>query len=179
MRETIRVSKELLRRLATADAAISCEGSASSMNAAFAAYDEALNELLALLSQPAEQQDESWQAGYDKGRQDGANRRPDDVKQLEMRNIELQSELNEARTSIAHLLIGLDAVPKWISVEERLPEYGQEVIVNTDFEGVCAGVLNSYDEWFAPCSEYKLTRITHWMPLPAAPAIAAAQKEWI
>lgn len=60
----------------------------------------------------------------------------------------------------------------WIPVSERLPEYGQEVIVNTDFECVCAGVLDSYGEWFAPCSEYKLTRITHWMPLPAAPGAA-------
>ena len=60
----------------------------------------------------------------------------------------------------------------WIPVGERLPEYGQEVIVNSNFDGVCAGVLDSYDEWFAPCSEYKLTRITHWMPLPAAPGAA-------
>lgn len=58
----------------------------------------------------------------------------------------------------------------WIPVSERLPNIAQEVIVHTQFEGVCAGVLDSYGEWFAPCSEYKLTRITHWMPLPAAPA---------
>lgn len=61
-------------------------------------------------------------------------------------------------------------VAGWISVTERLPEVAQEVIVSTEFEGVCAGILDSYGEWFAPCSEYKLTRVTHWMPLPAAPA---------
>lgn len=64
----------------------------------------------------------------------------------------------------------------WVAVSERLPNVAQEVIIFSDFEGVCAGVLDSYDEWFAPCSEYKLTRVTHWMPLPAAPAIAAARK---
>lgn len=61
-------------------------------------------------------------------------------------------------------------VAGWIPVTERLPEVAQEVIVSTEFEGVCAGILDSYGEWFAPCSEYKLTRVTHWMPLPAAPA---------
>lgn len=61
-------------------------------------------------------------------------------------------------------------VAGWIPVTERLPVVAQEVIVSTEFEGVCAGILDSYGEWFAPCSEYKLTRVTHWMPLPAAPA---------
>ena len=58
---------------------------------------------------------------------------------------------------------------QWVAVIERLPNVTQEVIVFSSFEGVCAGVLDSYGEWFAPCSEYKLTRVTHWMPLPAAP----------
>lgn len=62
-------------------------------------------------------------------------------------------------------------VAGWIPVAERLPEVAQEVIVSTEFEGVCAGILDSYGEWFAPCSEYKLTRVTHWMPLPAAPEV--------
>lgn len=59
----------------------------------------------------------------------------------------------------------------WVAVSERLPDVTQEVIVFSSFEGVCAGVLDSYGEWFAPCSEYKLTRVTHWMPLPPAPEV--------
>lgn len=59
----------------------------------------------------------------------------------------------------------------WIPIIERLPNVAQEVIIFSGFEGVCAGVLDSYGEWFAPCSEYKLTRVTHWMPLPAAPEV--------
>lgn len=58
---------------------------------------------------------------------------------------------------------------QWVAVSERLPNVTQEVIVFSSFEGVCAGVLDSYGEWFAPCSEYKLTRVTHWMSLPPAP----------
>lgn len=59
----------------------------------------------------------------------------------------------------------------WVAVSERLPNVAQEVIIFSGFEGVCAGVLDSYGEWFAPCSEYKLTRVTHWMPLPPAPEV--------
>ena len=69
----------------------------------------------------------------------------------------------------AELIDELEKQTQWISVEERLPSIAQEVIVNTEFEGVCAGVLDSYMEWYAPCSDYKLTRVTHWMPLPSPP----------
>ena len=62
---------------------------------------------------------------------------------------------------------------QWVAVIERLPNVTQEVIVFSSFEGVCAGVLDSYGEWFAPCSEYKLTHVTHWMPLPPAPEMKA------
>ena len=58
---------------------------------------------------------------------------------------------------------------EWISVSDMLPEWGQEVITFTKFEGVCAGVLDSYNEWYAPCSDYKLSRVTHWQPLPPPP----------
>lgn len=58
------------------------------------------------------------------------------------------------------------AADAWIPVSERLPNIAQEVIVHSEFDGVCAGVLDSYGEWFAPCSEYKLIRVTSWMPMP-------------
>ena len=76
-----------------------------------------------------------------------------------------QDEINDLRARLAQL----EQQTQWISVEERLPSIAQEVIVNTEFEGVCAGVLDSYMEWYAPCSDYKLTRVTHWLPLPSAP----------
>ena len=77
------------------------------------------------------------------------------------------------RSEIADLRAQLQAAAEpWISVSERLPDIAQEVIVHTQFDGVCAGVLDSYGEWFAPSSDYKLTRVNSWMPLPAAPATA-------
>lgn len=57
----------------------------------------------------------------------------------------------------------------WIPVSERLPSVAQEVIVNSEFDGVTAGFLDSYGEWYAPNSDYKLTRVVAWQPLPAAP----------
>ena len=62
----------------------------------------------------------------------------------------------------------------WIPVSERLPSVAQEVIVSSDFDGVTAGFLDSYGVWYAPNSDYKLTRVVAWQPFPAAPALAAS-----
>ena len=64
----------------------------------------------------------------------------------------------------------------WIPVSERIPNIVQEVIVNSKFDGITAGFLDSYGEWYSPNSDYKLTRVVAWQPLPAPPAIAAAPK---
>lgn len=79
--------------------------------------------------------------------------------------------LDEARTAIAAAQEG-----GWIPVSERLPDVVQEVIVNSEFDGITAGFLDSYGEWYSPNSDYKLTRVVAWQPLPAPPAIAAAQE---
>lgn len=81
---------------------------------------------------------------------------------------QLISRLRAAEIDAARLA---NPAGQWVAVSERLPNVAQEVIIFSGFEGVCAGVLDSYGEWFAPCSEYKLTRVTHWMPLPAAPEV--------
>ncbi|NYS36273.1 DUF551 domain-containing protein, partial [Streptococcus danieliae] len=52
----------------------------------------------------------------------------------------------------------------WISVSERLPDVAQEVIVDSEFDGVTAGFLDSYGEWYSPNSDYKLTRVVAWQP---------------
>lgn len=80
--------------------------------------------------------------------------------------------LDEARTAIAAAQEG-----GWIPVSERLPDVAQEVIVNSEFDGITAGFLDSYGEWYSPNSDYKLTRVVAWQPLPAPPAIAAARQE--
>lgn len=55
----------------------------------------------------------------------------------------------------------------WIPVSERLPSVDQEVIVDSEFDGITAGFLDSYGVWYAPNSDYKLTRVVAWQPLPA------------
>lgn len=62
----------------------------------------------------------------------------------------------------------------WIPVNERLPSIVQEVIVDSEFDGVTAGFLDSYGEWYSPNSDYKLTRVVAWQPLPAAPSLLAS-----
>lgn len=62
-------------------------------------------------------------------------------------------------------------VHRWISVEERLPEDGIDVIVYTDR---CGGNVEyayyRYDicAWFKDCI-LLIYNVTHWMPMPAPP----------
>ena len=65
----------------------------------------------------------------------------------------------------------------WVPVSERLPNIAEEVIVSSEFDGVTAGFLDSYGEWYSPNSDYKLTRVVAWQPLPVAPAQPAAQAQ--
>lgn len=66
-------------------------------------------------------------------------------------------------------------VQKWIPVSERLPEDSGLTLVRVDFSMWDKKVnvpsleryVNEEKAWF--CDGAKLTNITHWMPLPAAP----------
>ena len=59
-------------------------------------------------------------------------------------------------------------VPRWISVEERLPEINEEVLVvavndfDADEKWVSINWLDKDNQW-----PYAI--VTHWMPLPAPP----------
>ena len=68
---------------------------------------------------------------------------------------------------------------EWISVEERLPEKGQECVIYVDWVDVWdkgserftyqeIGVFDGYDR-FNHRAHTELDRVTHWMPLPAPP----------
>ena len=66
----------------------------------------------------------------------------------------------------------VDAMPKWISVEDRLPEDDQDVLVcvnkNTIDTGYCSfGYDPSVRNWYAYASVSN--NVTHWMPLPEPP----------
>ena len=56
-------------------------------------------------------------------------------------------------------------VQEWISVTERLPEYGQLVIVYSG--GVLSPQVFTQHFWRADFNDW--AHITHWMPLPQPP----------
>ena len=53
---------------------------------------------------------------------------------------------------------------EWISVDERLPEKLQRVLINYN-GNVCISWLNANSTWF----ECWNNQVTHWMPLPEPP----------
>ena len=58
-------------------------------------------------------------------------------------------------------------VQEWISVDDRLPEKDEIVIICTDKNFIYAGELIG-DTWFLDNDSWTAT-VTHWMPLPAPP----------
>lgn len=61
---------------------------------------------------------------------------------------------------------------KWISVEERLPEDGVDVIIHTDFRGGyvgCGYYRIVRDAWFTSQGILLASNVLHWKPLPGMP----------
>ena len=61
---------------------------------------------------------------------------------------------------------------KWISVEERLPETNEDVLVVVDYggkSGVITGYMRSQNLGWQGLVGQRLTDVTHWMPLPEPP----------
>ena len=56
-------------------------------------------------------------------------------------------------------------VQRWIPVSERLPEYGQEVLVYTG--NILKPVVMAFTFWRKDYDTW--LRVTHWMPLPEPP----------
>lgn len=72
--------------------------------------------------------------------------------------------------------VAIKFVPKWIPVEERLPEheYGESTSVLTvDLFGVMRVAYFDGGNWCCPSGEalttMRVAPITHWMPLPEPP----------
>ena len=63
-----------------------------------------------------------------------------------------------------------DAV-KWISVKDRLPERGSDILAYQDHLGNKRIVPANFDfdKWFDCCLCVNVEGITHWMPLPQPP----------
>ena len=103
------------------------------------------------------------------------------IKQLEERNAwhegntkYLQSFMNDLSKQVTQLEA---KVPKWISVEEQLPENGRMVIGYTPCDGfmfVGYYVENrNWKQWYIVTvmrsTKYMTKKVTHWMPLPEPP----------
>lgn len=67
----------------------------------------------------------------------------------------------------------LTAQPKWISVEERLPEEGEKVIVCGLKNGIQVGAFRGLIGPMRNCKWWwkknTVLEVTHWMPLPSMP----------
>ena len=64
--------------------------------------------------------------------------------------------------------------PKWISVEERLPKEGEEVLVfgywHEKFQPLmCYLSPHRKGKWFTTIAGQQVYTVTHWMPLPEPP----------
>ena len=78
---------------------------------------------------------------------------------------------------IDKLLAHIEQEPKWVSVEDRLPEYGEYLvspIPNGDLNIITANYLPSKKVWtqdFYNGYDYEdmNVKVTHWMPLPSPP----------
>lgn len=71
-------------------------------------------------------------------------------------------------------------VPRWIPVEERLPEYGVRVLATDMYEGDDYTGIRTREEypddtdgcWYDELGRwYPIDDATHWMPLPKAPEV--------
>lgn len=54
---------------------------------------------------------------------------------------------------------------QWIPCEERLPEYGKEVIICLQDGGISVGWSTGYS-WYADYSDTEVFNVVAWMPLP-------------
>lgn len=60
-------------------------------------------------------------------------------------------------------------VMEWISVEDKLPEYGKEVLTYSEGFGVTTDYLKTSSKFTADHISSNWP-VTHWMPLPPPPA---------
>jgi len=88
---------------------------------------------------------------------------------------EVASLVTACRDEIARLRSLRAASPQWISVNERLPAKGTQVLVFTEVwcdETYHVASVDEYGEWFPSAGDgYGFPAVTHWMALPAPPEV--------
>lgn len=63
----------------------------------------------------------------------------------------------------------VDAMPCWISVEERLPKHGAIVLCYTKYFYEVLQWDDDAEQWVGQYSVNAKHYVTHWMPLPEYP----------
>ena len=99
------------------------------------------------------------------------------IQQLE-KELELERSVKKATlvfTSGSDITWEIERMPRWISVEERLPPEGQPVIVFATHTDRWSGHWHAVMEdcwfgggWDVNC-DTDIHKVTHWMPLPEPP----------
>lgn len=81
---------------------------------------------------------------------------------------QLEHQIGELTEKVAQLE---EAQPKWISVEERLPNAGEKVIVRGVKNGMQVGAFSGITRheknrrwWW---KKNTILEVTHWMPIPS------------
>ena len=68
----------------------------------------------------------------------------------------------------------VDEMPRWINVEERLPEPGEDCALYVrcgDVSFVRTGWRMKNDQFICPSDSLHGYEVTHWMPLPSTEGI--------
>ena len=69
-----------------------------------------------------------------------------------------------------NLIALMDEKPRWISVEERLPEAGERVLCDCRANIYEVMKMRTDGDWVCDTNHvYMHSFVTHWMPLPQAP----------
>ena len=88
------------------------------------------------------------------------------------KSLDLRTKDGQAMSHALTALQQMHKEPKWISVEDRLPEKEKLVLCFDATFGVQIAkrwLWTNYKECWATNSAMPLERITHWMPLPKPP----------
>lgn len=71
---------------------------------------------------------------------------------------------------VKQVMVGMPAEPRWIPVTERLPAYGEEVLLSTNGDCRIGYLVPTYDErqyeWHHLGFFYFFNEVDAWMPLP-------------
>ena len=81
--------------------------------------------------------------------------------------IELARGIGDIGKLLSHIKELESQIPRWIPVEERLPERWVGVIGYSKEYGILHNVWNKDGQWYDEADV--LTDITHWQPLPKGP----------